>query len=81
MMVLPNLSDTITVTINVRNVSVGNGDTEVAITVHQRLPMVRAPPAQWLRTQRQRRNIGDPVAARDVDRGDTLTYGLLSDDR
>ena len=44
--------------------------------MHQRLAMVRAPPAKWLRTQRQDMAIGAPVAAMDVDRGDTLTYTL-----
>ena len=50
------LTGTITVTINVTNVLPVAGDTAVANSAPA-FEMVRAPPAQWLRTQRQRQNI------------------------
>ena len=69
---------TITVTINVRNVSVTNGDTEVANSA----PAFNDGPSTTREVDENtavKANIGAPVAAKDVDRGDTLTYGLLSD--
>ena len=76
-MVLPMESATITVTINVRNVSVANGDTAVA----NREPVFNDGPSTTREVDENtaaKANIGNPVAAMDVDRGDTLTYGLLS---
>ena len=70
-------SATITVTINVRNVSVANGDTAVA----NREPVFNDGPSTTREVDENtaaKANIGNPVAAMDVDRGDTLTYGLLS---
>ena len=69
--------DTIRVTINVRNVSVANGDTEVANSE----PVFTEGPSTTREVAENtavKANIGAPVAARDVDRGDTLTYGLLT---
>ena len=69
------LTGTITVTINVRNVSVANGDTEVANSA----PAFNDGPSTTREVDEnipKDMNIGAPVAARDVDRGDTLTYGL-----
>ena len=67
---------TITVTINVRNVSVANGDTEVANSA----PAFNDGPSttrEVAENTAAKANIGAPVAARDVDRGDTLTYGSV----
>ena len=69
------LTDTITVTINVRNVSVANGDTAVANSE----PVFTEGPSTTREVAENtavKANIGAPVVARDVDRGDTLTYGL-----
>ena len=68
-----NLMGEITVTINVRNVSVG--DTEVANSA----PAFNDGPSTTREVDentKAKANIGAPVAARDVDRGDTLTYTL-----
>ena len=68
-----NLSDTITVTINVTDVSeLAEANREPAFTDG---PSTTRSVAE---NTAVKANIGDPVAARDVDRGDTLTYGLLS---
>ena len=70
-----SLTGTITVTINVRNVSVANGDTEVANSA----PAFTDGPSTTREVDentKAKANIGAPVAARDVDRGDTLTYTL-----
>ena len=69
------LFDTITVTINVTNVSVTNGDTAVANSA----PAFNDGPSTTREVAENTAadmNIGAPVAARDVDRGDTLTYTL-----
>ena len=71
----PNLMDEITVTINVADVSVANGDTEVA----NRAPVFTEGPSTTREVAENtavKANIGAPVVAMDVDRGDTLTYGL-----
>ena len=68
------LTDTITVTINVRNVSVANGDTEVENSA----PAFNDGPSTTREVDENTAadmNIGAPVAARDVD-GDTLEYSL-----
>ena len=68
-------SATITVTINVRNVSVANGDTEVANSA----PAFNDGPSTTREVDENTAadmNIGAPVAARDGDSGDTLTYTL-----
>ena len=67
------LRGTITVTINVTDVSVANGDTAVA----NREPVFNDGPSTTREVAENtavKANIGAPVAARDVDRGDTLTY-------
>ena len=69
------LSDTITVTINVTDVSVANGDDPVA----NREPVFNDGPSTTrsvAENTKAKANIGAPVAAMDVDRGDTLTYTL-----
>ena len=69
------LSDTITVTINVTNVSVANGDDEVANSA----PRFNDGPSTTRSVEENTKAdvaIGAPVAARDVDSGDTLTYTL-----
>ena len=68
-------TDTIRVTINVRNVSVANGDT----AVENSAPAFNDGPSTTRSVPENtavKANIGAPVAARDVDRGDTLTYTL-----
>ena len=58
-----------------RNVSVANGDTEVA----NRAPAFNEGPSTTREVAENtavKANIGAPVVAKDVDRGDTLTYGL-----
>ena len=70
-----DLSDTITVTINVTDVTAG--DTAVANSA----PAFNDGPSTTRSVAENtavKANIGAPVAARDVDRGDTLTYGLRS---
>ena len=71
------MADTITVTINVRNVSVRNGDTEVDNSA----PAFTDGPSttrEVAENTAEDMAIGAPVAAMDVDSGDTLTYGLRS---
>ena len=68
-------NDTIRVTINVRNVSVANGDTAVANSA----PAFNDGPSTTREVAENTgadMNIGAPVAAMDGDRGDTLTYTL-----
>ena len=68
------LMASITVTINVTNVSVANGDTSVdnsAPAFNEGPSTTRSVPENT-----EDGDIGVPVAATDVDRGDTLTYGL-----
>ena len=70
-----SLSDTITVIINVTNVSVANGDTAVANSA----PAFNDGPSTTREVDENTKAdvaFGDPVVATDVDRGDTLTYGL-----
>ena len=68
------LMASITVTINVTNVSVANGDTAVANSA----PAFNDGPSttRSVPENTEDGDIGLPVAATDVDRGDTLTYGL-----
>ena len=74
-MIVIVLTDTIRVTINVRNVSVANGDTEVDNSA----PAFSDGPSTTRSVDENTAAdvaFGAPVAAMDVDRGDTLTYTL-----
>ena len=73
-MIVISATDTIRVTINVTNVSVANGDTAVANSA----PAFNDGPSttRSVPENTEDGDIGLPVAATDVDRGDTLTYGL-----
>ena len=67
----PGLKDEITVTINVTDVS--------ELAEANREPAFNDGPSTTRSVAENtavKANIGAPVAARDVDRGDTLTYGL-----
>ena len=71
---MSTLSDTITVTINVRNVSVANGDT----AVENSAPAFKDGPSttrEVAENTAEDMAIGAPVVAMDVD-GDTLEYSL-----
>ena len=68
-----NLMGEITVTINVRNVSVGDDPVENREPVFNDGPSTTRSVAEKTAAKA---NIGAPVAARDVDTGDTLTYTL-----
>ena len=71
----PTASATITVTINVRNVSVANGDDEVANSA----PRFNDGPSTTRSVEENTKKdvaFGAPLTATDVDRGDTLTYTL-----